>query len=40
MADRSSRVGRPLYKPKVFYEGFSYQAQSWDHPRRVVAKVE
>jgi len=33
-------VGRPSYKPKVLYESFSYQAQSWDHPRRVVAKVE
>ncbi|MCH8881691.1 MAG: IS1380 family transposase [Planctomycetes bacterium] len=33
-------VGRPSYKPKVFYESFSYQAQSWDHPRHVVAKVE
>jgi hypothetical protein len=33
-------VGRPSYKPKVFYESFSYQAQGWDHPRRVVAKVE
>jgi len=33
-------VGRPSYKPKVFYESFSYQAQSWDRPRRVVAKVE
>jgi len=33
-------VGRPSSKPKVFYESFSYQAQSWDHPRRVVAKVE
>ncbi len=33
-------VGRPSYKPKVFYESFSYQKQSWDHPRRVVAKVE
>jgi hypothetical protein len=33
-------VGRPSFKPKVFYESFSYQAQSWDHPRRVVAKVE
>jgi hypothetical protein len=33
-------VGRPSHKPKVFYESFSYQAQSWDHPRRVVAKVE
>lgn len=33
-------VGRPSFKPKVFYESFSYQAQSWDRPRRVVAKVE
>jgi hypothetical protein len=33
-------AGRPSYKPKVFYESFSYQAQSWEHPRRVVAKVE
>ena len=33
-------VGRPSYKPKVFYESFSYQAESWDRPRRVVAKVE
>ena len=33
-------AGRPSYKPKVFYESFSCQAQSWDHPRRVVAKVE
>ncbi|MBN1490013.1 MAG: IS1380 family transposase [Phycisphaerae bacterium] len=33
-------VGRPSYNPKVFYESFSYQAQSWDHSRRVVAKVE
>lgn len=33
-------VGRPSHKPKVLYESFSYQAQSWDHPRRVVGKVE
>jgi hypothetical protein len=33
-------VGRPSYKPKVVYESFSYQAQSWGRPRRVVAKVE
>ena len=26
-------VGRPSSKPKVFHESFSYQAQSWDHPR-------
>jgi hypothetical protein len=33
-------VGRPSCKRKVFYESFSYQAQSWDHARRVVAKIE
>ncbi len=33
-------VGRPSYKPKMLYESFSYQAQSWHRPRRVVAKVE
>jgi hypothetical protein len=33
-------VGRPSYKPKVSYESFSYQAESWDRHRRVVAKVE
>jgi hypothetical protein len=33
-------MGRPSYKPKVYYESLSYQAQSWDRPRRVVAKVE
>ena len=33
-------VRRPSHKSKVFYESFSYQAQSWDRPRRVVAKVE
>ncbi len=33
-------VGRPSYRPKVFYHSFRYQAGSWDHPRRVVAKVE
>ncbi len=33
-------VGRPSHKPKVFYACFSYQAQSWNRPRRVVAKVE
>jgi hypothetical protein len=36
----SRPVGRPSRQPKVFYETFSYQAQSWDRPRRVVAKVE
>lgn len=33
-------VGRPSYRPKVFYHSFRYQAGSWDQPRRVVAKVE
>lgn len=33
-------VGRPSFKPKVVYESFKYQAQSWKRPRRVVAKVE
>jgi hypothetical protein len=33
-------VGRPPRRPQVFHAGFSYQAQSWTKPRRVVAKVE
>ncbi len=33
-------VGRPPRKPPVFFASFSYQAQSWTKPRRVVAKVE
>jgi hypothetical protein len=33
-------VGRPPNKPIFWYESFSYQADSWDKPRRVVAKVE
>ena len=33
-------VGRPPKKPVVRYHDFVYQAQSWDIPRRVVAKVE
>ena len=36
----SRPVGRPPNKPIVFYDSFSYQAASWDRPRRVVAKVE
>ena len=28
------------HKPKVFYHSFQYQAKSWQHSRRVVAKVE
>ena len=33
-------VGRPPKKPQVFHASFTYQAQSWTRPRRVVAKVE
>ncbi|MDA1349251.1 MAG: transposase, partial [Chloroflexi bacterium] len=30
----------PSRKPIVYYHDFAYQAQSWNVPRRVVAKVE
>ena len=33
-------IGRPSHKPKVFYHSFQYQAKSWQHSRRVVAKDE
>ena len=34
-------VGRPsLTKVKRIYEDIEYQAQSWDKPRRVIAKIE
>ncbi len=33
-------VGRPPHEVRRSYTGFSYQAQSWKNPRRVVAKVE
>ena len=33
-------VGRPSNAPVVRYADFSYQAQSWNRARRVVAKVE
>jgi hypothetical protein len=33
-------VGRPPRKPIVLFHDFSYQAASWNRPRRVVAKVE
>ncbi len=33
-------VGRPPKRPQRFYHSFDYQAKSWDHARRVVAKVE
>ena len=29
-----------MTKDKRFYEDFEYQAQSWDKPRRVIAKIE
>jgi len=33
-------VGRPPKKPSIWYHDFHYQAKSWEHPRRVAAKVE
>lgn len=33
-------VGRPPHEVRRFFASFSYQAQSWNKPRRVVAKVE
>jgi hypothetical protein len=33
-------VGRPPITVRRYYASFSYQAQSWAMPRRVVAKVE
>lgn len=33
-------VGRPPKRPQVFFASFTYQAQSWSKPHRVVAKVE
>jgi hypothetical protein len=33
-------VGRPPKEPRVFFASFTYQAESWTKPRRVVAKVE
>ena len=32
-------AGRPPKMPVIRYHDFQYQAKSWDHPRRVVAKV-
>ena len=42
IAHRLTRpVGRPSQtRVKRFYEAFSYQAQSWDKERRVIAKIE
>ena len=33
-------VGRPSNKLERFYQSFEFQAKSWGHPRRLVAKVE
>jgi hypothetical protein len=33
-------VGRPPHELRRYFARFSYQAQSWRKPRRVVAKVE
>jgi hypothetical protein len=33
-------VGRPPHELRRYFASFSYQAQSWGKPRRVVAKVE
>jgi len=33
-------VGRPPHEVRRYYTSFRYQAQSWNKPRRVVAKVE
>ena len=35
-----SSFGRPSNEPVVWYSDFPYQADSWDRPRRVVAKIE
>jgi Transposase DDE domain group 1 len=34
------RVGRPPHDLRRYYASFTYRAQSWNTPRRVVAKVE
>jgi hypothetical protein len=33
-------VGRPPHEVRRYYSSFSYQAKSWNKPRRVVAKVD
>jgi hypothetical protein len=33
-------VGRPPHEVRRYFATFSYRAQSWSKPRRVVAKVE
>jgi hypothetical protein len=36
----SRPIGRPPLEVRRYYASFTYQAQSWKKPRRVVAKVE
>jgi hypothetical protein len=38
--DLACPVGRPPNDVRRYYASFSYQAGTWDKPRRVVAKVE
>ena len=33
-------VGRPPHEVRRYFASFTYRAQSWSRPRRVVAKVE
>jgi hypothetical protein len=33
-------VGRPPHEVRRYYASLSYQAESWEKPRRVVAKIE
>ena len=33
-------VGRPPHEVRRYYASFRYQAQSWNKPRHVVAKIE
>ena len=33
-------VGRPSNEVRRYHASFSYQAATWDKPRRVIAKVE
>ena len=33
-------VGRPPHEVRRYFASFSYQARSWNKPRRIVAKVE
>jgi hypothetical protein len=37
MAERFVRW--PMHQPKKIYASFRYRAGSWDHARRVVAKI-